>query len=303
MDKRLDIRFAKVLALIVGVALASVLILILSTSGSPWFFIARHNHFLSHARSVSGAGSITQIKLALLTTVSAWKVDGVQGGRKLLQMVDASQQKKAVQVPDAVLKQRIEQALQSDPSFKANDIAVQSVNQGVVVLSGNGKNEGVSDHALQLVWAVSGVRRVDFEDNRWPGMRRILETGEHFGLFSLAPGGGHSATEGHWGKFHDFVVLGKAEIRDPEERMKLLDALYRSKWPGGAPAAHCFDPRHGISAKLGDDTVDLVICFECHTIKAYGKNGMLMFRTIDSPLETFNIAVDSAGLPLPRQQH
>ena len=66
--------------------------------------------------------------------------------------------------------------------------------------------------------------------------------------------------------------------------------------------AHCFAPRHGISARLGDDTVDLAICFQCRTIKAYGKNGMLRFGTID-PLETFNLAVYQEGLPLARQAH
>lgn len=70
-----------------------------------------------------------------------------------------------------------------------------------------------------------------------------------------------------------------------------------------AGPAHCFNPRHGISARLGDDTVDLVICFECHETKIYGKNGMLVRGVATSPLETFDIEAGIAGLPLPSQSH
>src|SRR5208282_937696 len=61
----------------------------------------------------------------------ARKVEGVQDVRNLLQVV-APEHAKAMQVSDDDLKQRVEQALQADPSLKSSTIAVQSVNQGVV---------------------------------------------------------------------------------------------------------------------------------------------------------------------------
>jgi hypothetical protein len=112
--------------------------------------------------------------------------------------------------------------------------------------------------------------------------KRILDTGERFVLLSLDPTRpvfrGEPAT---WALpvnrepppppppdptkeyFHEYVVLGKTEIRDQKQRAELLRALYKgiADWDGRAAA--CFIPRHGISATLAGETVDLVICFEC----------------------------------------
>ena len=92
----------------------------------------------------------------------ARKVDGVQDVRNLLQVV-APQHEKAMQVSDDDLKQRIEQALQADPSLKASSIAVQSVNQGVVLLSGTAKTLSAHLRAVKVAAAVPGVRRVASE--------------------------------------------------------------------------------------------------------------------------------------------
>jgi hyperosmotically inducible protein len=92
----------------------------------------------------------------------ARKVDGMQGVRNLLQVV-APQHEEAMQVSDDDLKQRIEQALQADPSLKASNIAVQSVNQGVVLLSGTAKTLSAHLRAVEMAAAVPGVRRVASE--------------------------------------------------------------------------------------------------------------------------------------------
>ncbi|MEZ0228867.1 MAG: hypothetical protein ACAI25_09595, partial [Planctomycetota bacterium] len=47
-----------------------------------------------------------------------------------------------------------------------------------------------------------------------------------------------------------------------EERAALIAALYQGIEDGG-PVAKCFEPHHGLHAKQGDKTVDLVICFVC----------------------------------------
>ena len=68
-----------------------------------------------------------------------------------------------MEVSDAQLKDRVSQALKNDPALKNSSVSVQSVNNGVVLLSG--KTDSVSDHlrALQVARAVPGVRRVASE--------------------------------------------------------------------------------------------------------------------------------------------
>ena len=92
----------------------------------------------------------------------ARKVDGVQSVRNLLQVV-APEHEEAMQVSDDALKQRIEEALQADPSLKTSNIAVQSVNQGVVLLSGTAKTLSAHLRAVEVAAAVPGVHRVASE--------------------------------------------------------------------------------------------------------------------------------------------
>lgn len=92
----------------------------------------------------------------------ARKVDGVQGVDNLLQVV-ASEHEKAMRVSDDGLKQRVEQALQADPSLKGSNIGVRSVNHGVVLLGGTGKTLSAHLRAVEVAAAVPGVRRVASE--------------------------------------------------------------------------------------------------------------------------------------------
>jgi osmotically-inducible protein OsmY len=92
----------------------------------------------------------------------AQKIDGVQSVHNLLQVV-APQHEKAVQVSDDALQQRIERALQADPSLKSSQITVQSVNQGVVLLGGTAKTLSAHLSAVAVVAGVPGVRRIASE--------------------------------------------------------------------------------------------------------------------------------------------
>ena len=92
----------------------------------------------------------------------AGKVDGVQGVRNLLQVV-APEHEKAMQASDDDLKQRVEQALLADPSLKSSTIAVQSVNQGVVLLSGTAKTLSAHLRAVEVAASVPGVHRIASE--------------------------------------------------------------------------------------------------------------------------------------------
>jgi hyperosmotically inducible protein len=93
---------------------------------------------------------------------AAKQVTGVREVRNLLQIVPAEQQP-AVQRADDEIKTNIEKALEARQFRDKTHIAVQSVNQGVVVLSGNAAS--VTDHlsAIETAARQPGVRRVASE--------------------------------------------------------------------------------------------------------------------------------------------
>jgi hyperosmotically inducible protein len=92
----------------------------------------------------------------------AKKIDGVLEVRNLLQVV-TPERKKAVQLSDDALKQRVEKALHDDASLKESTISVKSVNKGVVLLSGTAKTLSAHLRAVETVAWVPGVERVASE--------------------------------------------------------------------------------------------------------------------------------------------
>jgi hypothetical protein len=155
--------------------------------------------------------------------------------------------------------------------------------------------------------SADGFDRTGFDrtQNTLPALtRNVLDSGEQFVLLSLDPT--PLALRRQFGResdpppketFHDYAVLGKAAIHDQKERAELLRALYKGVADSHGLVASCFNPRHGISATLAGETVDLVICFECLSIQTYAKDGKGVLTTA-SPQPTFNRALGRAGLPL-----
>jgi len=92
----------------------------------------------------------------------AKKIDGVREVRNLLQVVPASAEK-VVKASDAELTDRVQKALKEDPQLQNSSVKVQSVNDGVVLLSG--KTDTVTAHlaAIEDASRVPGVRRVASE--------------------------------------------------------------------------------------------------------------------------------------------
>ena len=126
--------------------------------------------------------------------------------------------------------------------------------------------------------------------------RRVLDAAERLVLFSIE-GEGDGVPESTDTSFHGFKILGKTEIANPPERQQLLSALYQGIDEANDGGALCFVPRHGIRAAVGDETVDLVICFECSHFKVFGKQKTLSL-TSSSPASAFNAALGRAGVPL-----
>jgi osmotically-inducible protein OsmY len=89
-------------------------------------------------------------------------VKGVKEIRNLLQVVPEVDQD-AVEVEDSKLKESVSTVLERDAALDDSDIGIKSVNNGVVLLSGEAKT--ISDHlrALEDARAVEGVERVASE--------------------------------------------------------------------------------------------------------------------------------------------
>jgi hyperosmotically inducible protein len=92
----------------------------------------------------------------------AREVTGVKEVHDLLQVVP-ERREDSVKVSDKDLKAHVERALKDDPSLVKSAIAVQSVNNGVVLLAG--KANTMTDHlrAIEDAAAVRGVHRVSSE--------------------------------------------------------------------------------------------------------------------------------------------
>jgi osmotically-inducible protein OsmY len=76
----------------------------------------------------------------------------------MLQVVPANRRDMVAVVNDADVKQRVEASLKTDT--KMNDVAVTSVNDGVVLLSGKADNLNQNLRAIHNAYAVPGVSRV-----------------------------------------------------------------------------------------------------------------------------------------------
>jgi hyperosmotically inducible periplasmic protein len=90
------------------------------------------------------------------------EISGVRTVVNILQVV-APSAKDFVEVGDAEIQNSVEKALAANSSLADSDIKVQSVNDGVVLLSGEADDFANQLEAVRVAAAVSGVRRVSTE--------------------------------------------------------------------------------------------------------------------------------------------
>ncbi|MBY0232173.1 MAG: hypothetical protein K2W96_23085 [Gemmataceae bacterium] len=129
--------------------------------------------------------------------------------------------------------------------------------------------------------------------------RRILDAADGVELISLDPK--RIDAEAKDQGFHGYKPLGKTSLKRKADRAKLLKALYKGIDDSDGTVAGCFNPSHGIRAKSGGKTVELVICYQCcsMTVHLDGKaSGVL---TTPSPSKLFNSILADAKVPLPKQ--
>lgn len=133
-----------------------------------------------------------------------------------------------------------------------------------------------------------------------PDVQTVLENADTFTLFSIAPyiDYEHKAKR----TFQDHKILGQLDIRSTATREELIDALNKGMTAGELWGMQCFNPRHGIRAKKGDKTVELLICFECRQIYVTSSwsTNVISATTTSGPAATFNKVLKHAGIPLPK---
>lgn len=92
----------------------------------------------------------------------ASRVDGVRSVTNLLQVVPDSR-RDAVKASDDDVKREASKALDAERALKDSSIKVSSVNDGVVLLTGEARTYEAHLKALEIVRGVSGVKRVASE--------------------------------------------------------------------------------------------------------------------------------------------
>lgn len=90
------------------------------------------------------------------------KLDGVKEVKNLLQVVPSAE-RKAVKRSDDEIKKDLDAAWKSHKALNDSGIKVQSVNDGVVLLSGTTKSHAAYVESVEIADAVRGVKRVSSE--------------------------------------------------------------------------------------------------------------------------------------------
>jgi len=87
-------------------------------------------------------------------------LDGVKEVKNLLQVVPESAEDR-VEVADERIEEQVEKLLDADRTLE--DVDVASVNDGVVLLSGESESVASELKAVEAAWKVDGVKRVKSE--------------------------------------------------------------------------------------------------------------------------------------------
>lgn len=66
-----------------------------------------------------------------------------------------------------------------------------------------------------------------------------------------------------------YTVLGRANIEAAAERSEIVDLIDKAIGSSDGTVAACFNPRHAVSVTKGDHRMDVLICFECHSLQVH----------------------------------
>jgi hypothetical protein len=138
-------------------------------------------------------------------------------------------------------------------------------------------------------WAPTG--------NALPGEAgTILARAGEVEVLSLEPG--RFSPRGPEEAFHGFRVLGRTTVTG-KARRQVVRAIEEGIANSDGSVASCFNPRHAVRATYEGRTVELVLCFECKSLRIY-LDGQLQPGplTSASPQAVLDRILTEAGVPL-----
>ena len=103
-----------------------------------------------------------------------------------------------------------------------------------------------------------------------PGdVRAALEAPDTMELVSLEPSSGWDGPDAGGERLHAWLVIGRAEVSDPETRAEVARLVLRGVRESEGMIAACFNPRHAVRVTRDGVLHELVICYECYSMAAY----------------------------------
>jgi hypothetical protein len=151
-----------------------------------------------------------------------------------------------------------------------------------------------------LAFAAAGVLSVAWVVTYARGPVARLSQPDELILYSLEgpeylPSLGGPPPEGEM--FHDFPILGKLDVKNPQDREEIVAAL-KDGAAHGNQLAFCFLPRHAVRIVENGHTLDFVICFECYQFKLFEDGKEQTLPITRSPQKVFNKYLRAARVPL-----
>lgn len=126
---------------------------------------------------------------------------------------------------------------------------------------------------------------------------KLLDAADSVELLSLDPSRIDAKAKDQG--FHGYKPLGKTVLKG-EAKKALLATLRKGIADSDGSVAGCFRPRHGIRALLKGKSVDLVICYECHSILIFAGDKPSSTPTHPGPAKQLNKILADAKVPLPK---
>ena len=101
--------------------------------------------------------------------------------------------------------------------------------------------------------------------------------------------------------FHEYGVLGRAELEDGVGGNELLALIEQGIEESNGMVAACFNPRHGLRVAADGSTWELLICYECLSMQVYRDGERVEgHRTAESVEPQVSATYRAAGLEIHR---
>jgi hypothetical protein len=121
-----------------------------------------------------------------------------------------------------------------------------------------------------------------------------LESPDKLTVYALDPTPSKADTKDE--KLGKYRVLGKVDVKDPQERKAIATAIQDAVAHPDGTQNKCFDPRHAVVVVEKGKTLEIIICFSCRN---YSLNGQEITPVIGrQPKEKLNAVLTKAGVEL-----